>query len=417
SLGQVYRAKINGEEVAVKVNRPNIGKLIEADLSIVRNFMPFVKKLIGPARSYSTENIINEFGRVLKQEMNYKREAKYMEKIRENFEGNKKIKIPQVKWSHTTQKVLTMDYIPGTKIKESEEIKEMNVSPRKIADNIINAYLQMVIKDGAFQADPHPGNIAVTEKGEIVIYDFGMSGEITYEVKQKITRLYLALARKDTRGIIRSLIALGTLKPGVRIDVLEKIAQKEMKQLTEEREEWRAEEILQSAQQVMYKYPFRIPEHLAMLIRMAVIIEGECRKLDPKFNFIKSTKKYIKRKGIEREQVERKLKESMMDLEKNLYVATKTPQKIDNIADQLKRGEIDINAQIEDPDKIMQSIGTQIILGMLTSASLLFTALTIDKSPIIPVMGTTLTLTFLFGLILSFRERQKAAWEPRKPIE
>jgi len=417
SLGQVYRAKIDGEEVAVKVNRPNIDKLIEMDISIVNSFMPFAKKILGPARAYSTENIIKEFGKVLKQEMNYQREANYMEEIRENFKKSRKVKIPKVKHSHTTKKVLTMEYIPGTKIKEPEKIKKMNVSPKKVANTVVNAYLQMVIRNGVFQADPHPGNIAVTEDGSIVIYDFGMSGEITYTTKQKITRLYLALARKDTRGIIRSLIDLGTLKPGVRIDILEKIAQEQLKQLTEEREEWRAEEILQSAQQIMYEYPFRIPEHLALLIRMAVIIEGECKKLDPNFNFIRATKRYIRRKGIEKEQVERKFKENMIDLEKSLYVATKTPQKIDNLIDQIRRSELEINTQIDDPDELIKDLGAKVVLGMLTSASLIFTALTIDHSPMIAALGTTLTLTFLFGLILSFREREKAIWEPRRPIE
>lgn len=417
SLGQVYRAKVNGEEVAVKINRPNIDKLIEMDISIVNSFMPFAKKILGPARAYSTENIIKEFGKVLKQEMNYQREANYMEEIRENFKKNRKVKIPKVKHSHTTKKVLTMEYIPGTKIKEPEKIKKMNVSPKKVANTIVNAYLQMVIRNGVFQADPHPGNIAVTEDGSIVIYDFGMSGEITYTTKQKITRLYLALARKDTRDIIRSLIDLGTLKPGVRIDILEKIAQEQLKQLTEEREEWRAEEILQSAQQIMYEYPFRIPEHLALLIRMAVIIEGECKKLDPNFNFIRATKRYIRRKGIEKEQIERKFKENIIDLEKSLYVATKTPQKIDNLIDQIRRSELEINTQIDDPDELIKDVGTKIVLGMLTSASLIFTALTIDHSPMIAALGSTLTLTFLFGLILSFREREKAIWEPRRPIE
>ncbi len=417
SLGQVYRAKLNGEEVAVKINRPNVNELIEADIEIMKSFMPLVKKIVGSARAYSMGNIIDEFEKVLKQEMNYKREAGYMEEIRENFKNKRKIKIPEVKWSHTTKNILTMDHIPGTKIKNVEKIEEMNIDKKEIANTIINAYLKMVIRDGIFHADPHPGNIAVTKDGSIVLYDFGMSGEITPVTKQKITRLYLALARKDTRGIIRSLISLGTLKPGVRIDVLEKIAQKEIKQLTEKREEWRAEEILQSAQQVMYKYPFRIPEHLALLIRMAIIIEGECKKLDPEFNFIKATKKYIRRKGIEKEQVERKIKENIVDLEKSLDVATKTPQKLDNLIDQIRRNELEINAQIEDPEKVIKNTGTRIILGMLASASLLFTALTMNQEPQITAIGSTLTAIFLIGLLIASKEEKREIWEPKKPVK
>lgn len=415
SLGQVYKAKLNGSTVAVKVNRPNVEELIETDISIFKGFIPLLKKLAGPARAYSMKNIVEEFSKVIEQEMDYKREADYMDRIKENLEDIPYAKIPGVKWTHTTKDILTMDYIKGTKIKYPEKIKEKEVDTEEVAKRINQIYLTMVIRDGVFQADPHPGNIGVTDDGKIVIYDFGMAGEIGPETKQKVTKLYLALARKDPRGLIRALVDLGTLKPGVRINILERIAEKGLREL-EERKEWRAEEFLESIQSILYDYPFKIPAHLALLIRMSIIIEGECRNLQENFNFVDSAKEYIKHQGIEREQLERKVKEDLVNLEKSLDVATKTPQKIDNLLDQIRRNEIEINTQIEDPDQIIGRLASRLFLGLLASASLIFTGLVLNIEPVLAGSGIVLTFLFTLGFLLTFKERKRKPWEPRKPL-
>ncbi|WP_058366413.1 ABC1 kinase family protein, partial [Haloparvum sedimenti] len=213
SLGQVYRATYEGEEVAVKVRRPGIEPLVEADLRAIRWGLPLLKRFLGGGRAFSLENLADEFAETIREEMDYRRERRMLEEIGEDFAGDDRIRIPDSYPGASGPRVLTMEYVPGTKINRVDALREAGHDPTVLAEALQRAYLRMIIQEGVFHADPHPGNLAVDESGAIVFYDFGMSDTVDPFVQSKIVDFYVAVASKDTDAILDTLIELGTLSP------------------------------------------------------------------------------------------------------------------------------------------------------------------------------------------------------------
>ncbi|PSQ33214.1 hypothetical protein BRD09_01555, partial [Halobacteriales archaeon SW_10_68_16] len=186
SLGQVYFARVDGQPVAVKVRRPGVEELVEADLRVIRWSLPLLMYFVDEARSFSLETLADEFAKTIRQEMNYEREARMLAEIRENFAGSEGIRMPSVVETHSTGRVLTMEYVEGTKISDVEELDSRDLDRSELAERLQWAYLQMIIDDGVFHADPHPGNLAVQDDGTLVFYDFGMSGYVDPFVQDRI---------------------------------------------------------------------------------------------------------------------------------------------------------------------------------------------------------------------------------------
>ncbi|MEF8757547.1 MAG: AarF/ABC1/UbiB kinase family protein, partial [Halobacteriales archaeon] len=213
SLGQVYRASIDGEDVAVKIRRPGVETLVEADLRVVRWSLPILMRFVDEARAFSLENLADEFATVIRQEMDYEREARMLTEIRGNFADDEGIVVPEVVDSHSGPTVLTMKYVGGTKITDVEAIDEMGIDRSRVAERLTRAYFKMIIEDGVYHADPHPGNLVVQDDGTIVFYDFGMSGRVDEYIQERIVDFYVAVANRDTDAILDALVAIGTLSP------------------------------------------------------------------------------------------------------------------------------------------------------------------------------------------------------------
>jgi predicted unusual protein kinase regulating ubiquinone biosynthesis (AarF/ABC1/UbiB family) len=168
SLGQVYRAEYNGEQVAVKVRRPGIVSLVNADLRVIRWSLPLIVFFIGDARSFSLSNLAEEFAKTMREEMDYERERAMLAEIRANFEADNSIRIPRAHPDASSKAVLAMEYLPGTKINNVDELDAKGVDRTELAKKLQRIYLKMIIEDGTFHADPHPGNLAVAEDGTII---------------------------------------------------------------------------------------------------------------------------------------------------------------------------------------------------------------------------------------------------------
>jgi len=156
SLGQVYVAEVDGEQVAVKVRRPNIESLVEADLKVVGWSLPILMRFVGEARSFSLETIADEFEKTIREEMDYGREREMLVEIGENFAANDRIRVPNARAELSSDRVLTMEYVEGTKISEVEDLDELGLDRTDLARTLQETYLQMIVQDGVFHATPTP---------------------------------------------------------------------------------------------------------------------------------------------------------------------------------------------------------------------------------------------------------------------
>ena len=415
SLGQVHRARVDGQEVAVKIRRPNVKELVEADLRVINWSLPILMFFIGQARSFSLQNLSEEFAKTIREEMNYQREAAMLKDIKQNFADDETIRIPAVIDSRSGPKVLTMEYVPGTKINDIETLDDAGIDRTELATTLQRAYLKMIIDDGVFHADPHPGNLAVQDDGTIVFYDFGMSGQVDPFVQEKVVDFYIAVANQDIDSILDVLVELGTLSPdadrAVMADALE-LAIADAR--GEDIETYRVQEIVGQIEDSIYEFPFRLPKNLALVLRVATVVEGVCVTLDPDFDFITIATDYLSEEGYREETARRYLSDAGEELQDTTESLFRVPPKVESALDRIERENFHLRADIEDSDDLLDRLAKRLVLGILVATGTLSTALlyafaTVESAVIVVV--PTLLIGFL--LYRSFTKRRGIRASPQ----
>ncbi|WP_372479453.1 ABC1 kinase family protein [Halomicrobium sp. HM KBTZ05] len=376
SLGQVYRAEVDGDAVAVKIRRPGIEDLVEADLRAIRWSLPILMYFVGETRSFSLETLADEFSKTIREEMDYGREAEMLTEIRGNFADNDRIRIPGVVETHSTNRVLTMEYLPGTKINDVEELDELSVDRTQLAETLQRSYLQMIIDDGVFHADPHPGNLAVQSDGTLVFYDFGMSGRVDPFVQDRIVDFYAAVASQDIDAILDALIEMGTLSPEADRQVMGEVMELAIADARgEDLEQYRVQQIIQQVEDTIYEFPLRLPANLALVLRVATVVEGVCVTLDPDFDFITVATEYLREEGhiaAGAKQYARDRADEVRDAAESMV---RVPPKLESALDRIEREDLHVRADIEDSDGVLERMTRRLILGMILASGTLSTAL------------------------------------------
>jgi predicted unusual protein kinase regulating ubiquinone biosynthesis (AarF/ABC1/UbiB family) len=415
SLGQVYVAEHEGRQVAVKVRRPDVEALVEADLRVITFSLPLLLRFVGEAQAFSLETLAEEFATVIRQEMDYGREARMLREIKENLSEEPRIRIPEVVDERSTGRVLTMEYVPGTKINRIEEIEAMDVDRTALAETLQRVYLQMIIDDGVFHADPHPGNLAVQDDGTIVFYDFGMSGRVDPFVQEKIIDFYAGVANQDIDAILDSLVEMGTLSPeadrGVMSDVMElAIADARGEQI----EQYRVQQIVSQVEDTIYEFPLRLPPNLALVLRVATVVEGVCVTLDPNFDFIAVATDYLGDQGYLEEGIRQFIEDRADEATEAVRSTVRTPPKLERVLDGLDRGNVTVKAEIRDPEEVFGRLAKRLVLGLFLTAGTLSTALLYTTSSLeATAVAGVLTATAAVLLYLSFRERSGIRAQPQ----
>lgn len=303
SLGQVYRARLHtGEEVAVKVQRPNLEATIKGDLIILKKVANFAERFPQLNENADWTGMLREFDQTVHEEMDYSAEGRNAERFRENFKNWNNIHVPRIYWNATTSKVLTMEFIHGTKVTDLEAQRKMNISPSKVNRLLIKTYLKQLLEDGFFHADPHPGNLLVMADGRLAFFDFGMVGRITPELQAKMIDAFFHVVDKDPSGIAQDLIDLDFLKPGTPHSVVKPVVEKMFEfHFNLKLKDVNFKELTYDLADVMYDYPFRLPSNFTYIMRALMTLEGIGIITDPEFNFFETAKPYAKEFMLRRE--------------------------------------------------------------------------------------------------------------------
>jgi predicted unusual protein kinase regulating ubiquinone biosynthesis (AarF/ABC1/UbiB family) len=304
SLGQVYRARLHtGEEVAVKVQRPNLPEIINFDIAVLRRIVAYVNRFIPEAsRNADWEGMLKEFAETVFEEMDYVQEGKNADRFRENFKTWRAIHVPRIHWSHTTTRVITMEFIRGTKVTDLEALRAKRFSPLKVNRLLVRTYLKQLLEDGFFHADPHPGNLLVTDGGRLAFFDFGMTGRITPRLQAMMINAFFHVVERDIHGLSQDLIDLNFLKSGVDPETVRPVVEGLFQHyLNLKLGEVNFKELTYDLAEVMYEYPFRLPANFTYVIRALMTLEGIGIVTDPEFSFFDTAKPYAKEFMLKRE--------------------------------------------------------------------------------------------------------------------
>jgi predicted unusual protein kinase regulating ubiquinone biosynthesis (AarF/ABC1/UbiB family) len=406
SLGQVYRAEVDGEPVAVKVRRPGVETLVEADLRVIRWTLPLIRRFVGEARSFSLETLADEFARTIRQEMDYRREGRMLREIRDNFRDDPAIRMPGVVDSHSTGRVLTMEYIPGTKITDVEALDAAGIDRTALAERLQRAYLKMIIEDGVFHADPHPGNLAVQDDGTLVFYDFGMSGHVDSFVQEKILDFYTAVARQDIDAILDALIEMGTLSPEADREVMGDVMELAIADARgQDIEHYRVQQIVAQVEDTIYEFPLRLPSNLALVLRVATVVEGVCVTLDPDFDFISVATDYLRDEDYLAQGARDFVRDRAEEVRDAGESLVRVPPKLEATLDTIEHDNLTVRADIEDSDDLLKTLANRLVFGMAFASGVLSTTVLYAVASVeAAAVAGAFSLLALFALWRSFRE-------------
>ncbi|HEU0176531.1 MAG TPA: AarF/ABC1/UbiB kinase family protein [Blastocatellia bacterium] len=303
SLGQVYRARLHsGETVAVKVQRPRLEDIINFDLAVLRGIARFMGRFPKLVRGVDWEGTLNEFAATIFEEMDYVQEGHNAETFRDHFKGWREVYVPVIHWSHVSPRVLTMEFIEGTKVLDIQTLTERGVNPPGVVKLIARTYLKQLLEDGFFHADPHPGNLRVMNDGRLAFFDFGMVGRITPRMQSLMIDAFFHIVERDVKGLTQDMINLNFLSETVNRDSITLVVEKLFSDyLNLKLGEVRFRELTYELADVVYEYPFRIPANFTYVMRAIMTLEGIGLTLDPNFSFFDVAKPYAKEFMLKRE--------------------------------------------------------------------------------------------------------------------
>jgi predicted unusual protein kinase regulating ubiquinone biosynthesis (AarF/ABC1/UbiB family) len=415
SLGQVYTAELDGQRVAVKIRRPGVETLVEADLRVVKWSLPILMYFVDEARSFSLETLADEFEKTIREEMDYERERAMLVEIRENFADNDRIQIPSALPELSSRRVLTMEYVGGTKISDLEDLDELGLDRTELATTLQRTYLQMIVQDGVFHADPHPGNLAVRNDGTVIFYDFGMSGRVDPFIQEKIVEFYMAVARQDTDAILDTLIEMGTLSPEADREVMANVMELAIADARgEDIEQYRIQQIMQQVEDTIYEFPLRLPSNLALVLRVATVVEGVCVTLDPDFDFISVATSYLREQGYIEQGVRDFAEDRVTEVRDAATSSVRIPPKLESTLDRMQRNDLRVKAEIEEDNEYFRRLARRVILGMIFAAGIVSsTLLFIFESQAVVLAAAVPTVLVGLFLYRSFRKQRGIQARPK----
>ena len=302
SLGQVYLAKYEEKDVVVKISRPHIEQTIGQNIYILKKLLPFATRFIDENLRFSAEGMLSQFIETVHEEMDYRIEARNLIEIKNNLKEDRSVIIPKVYLDRTSRHVITLEYLPGTKVTDIRTLDEYNIDRAKLVYRIHRLFFKMLLRHSIFHADPHPGNISVSSNGTIILYDFGMVGRLDDETRRRLVRLYLGLVDKDPVRTTDVLIELGTLEPSVDRRLVEKGLELSIQSLHGKKVDRMEVKALQDlANKTLSRFPFRLPKSLALYMRMASILEGIYHYHGVKFQFVRVLVSLLEEEGLIKE--------------------------------------------------------------------------------------------------------------------
>lgn len=299
SIGQVYRGSISGQQIVVKVKRPGIEKIVAKDLQVLKKVLPIALRFVDPNLRYSAKAMLSQFIETIYEEMDYTNELQNLKQIKHDMASSSKVIVPSVYDDYSSKNVLTMEYLPGIKVTDVKALNEKGIDREQLVIDVHKVFFTMLLKHSTFHADPHPGNISVTDDGKLILYDYGMVGRINNETRFKLIRLYLALVEKNPPRVVNAMIDLSMLTPGYNREVIEKGIELSIRAMHGNKpDEMEVQSLMELANQTMSKFPFVLPKNLALYMRMASIIEGIYKTHNIDFKFVEVLKNILQEENL-----------------------------------------------------------------------------------------------------------------------
>jgi len=414
SLGQVHRAALrDGRRVAVKVQRPDIDKIVATDLEVVEEIAQFLTKRTGAANNYDLVGMVDEFRRALEAEMDYLQEANNLRLLGKNLEEFKVIVVPQPIDGYTSKRVLTMDYVSGTKVTKISPVVGLELERDVLADLLVRAYLKQIVIDGVFHADPHPGNVFVTDDGFLALIDLGMIGRISPQMQDRLLKLLLAISEGRGEEAADVAVTLGEKLPEFNEATFKRDISTLVGRIGHQSiADFQIGRVFLELSALINNNAMRAPADLTLLGKTLLHLDEVARALDPTLDVNEA----IRRNGVD--LMSRRMRKVVTSgsviasvLEAKEF-ATKLPGRVNRVLDALAASELKMKVEVIDDGAIidgLQKVANRITPGLILAAMIISAAMVMRIDTTFRIMGypgfamILFTLAFVGAAYLAFQ--------------
>jgi len=356
SISQVHYAVLkSGKKVAVKVQRPGIERVISNDLNILRDLAHFVDNHTKFGKIYDFSSMVDEFDRTLKNELDFTKEGENADTFRDNFAKDRGVKVPEINWTYTSRRVLTMEFIEGMGIDDQEALDKAGIDKKETAKRIAESVCNQILRDGFFHADPHPGNIKILMDGTIVFLDLGMVGRISDTRRKTISKLFVAVANKDTRRVARAVMELDAMYDKRNVKKFEQDVDLMLdKYLAMPWSKINVGEVFYEVFNIAFLNGIKLPREFTMLAKSFATLQSILEQLAPELNTIEVAKPIAKKLVLQSYSV--KNIRSTISRNASAYkdLLSELPFYIQNLLEKADDGELTLQLKIKDIENIQK---------------------------------------------------------------
>src|SRR5436190_129263 len=380
SIGQVHRAVLpNGRRVVVKVQRPNAPRQIESDIQLMIQAARLAKERVRALDFIDTRQIVDEFARSIRQELDYRSEARNAETFHRNFAGHPHVVVPRVYWSYTRPRVLTLEYIEGTQLADLELDQWTLEARRRLAYVMTEAWMTMIFRHGFFHGDPHPANILVLSPERIGLVDFGLTGKLTDDDMSRLTRLFIDAANENIEALPRRLAELGVKYPKEREEeFVAALRELYYRYYGASLQEIDPVEVIREAFQLIYSMNLRLPTRFLLLDKAIATLGSVGVDLYPEFNVFEVARPYARGLMMERFTPQRMANRARKESLRLGAMALELPYQIHDVLEEFRDGQIEIgfvHKGLEDLMNRMDVVFNRLVIAMVVAGGLIGSSL------------------------------------------
>ncbi len=407
SLGQVHFATLaGGQEVAVKVFRPGVDKLIEIDLDILLELAAQAEKRTDWGAYYDVLSLAQEFADTLRTEQNYEQEGHNMDRYRQLFAGEGYVRVPKVYWETTTRRVLTMERIEGVKITNVAALEAAGLDTELIARRNIHILLQAVLHEGFFHADPHAGNFMVLPGETIAMMDFGIMGHLDPVERLGLVQLFVGLFRQETDRVVEAMSDLGIATSAAdKRNLARDLDRLRLRYYGLELEKIRARSFVEDLMGLAFDNRLKMPSNLVLVFKTIAMLEGISLQLDPDINVFEEVEPYVRDALLELQSPVTRLRELMAQMQESAEAMMLLPKQLQRMLEQMEAGESNLSLTLRGLDRPtgrITSAANRLALAILAAALIIGPALIIPHvNQIWPQWQTGALALILGGFVLS----------------
>lgn len=349
SIGQVHRAKLKtGEEVVVKVQRPDVKDQIEQDLSIIKEGVRRMDRYLKKQGVMNGEEVVRVFERAISKELDYRNEARNIERFRTTYRHRTDFYVPKPYREYSTDKVLIMEFIKGCKITDVKQLREWGISPARIVEKGMDIYLSQIFEFGYFHGDPHPGNVLVNEEGKIILLDFGMVGQLMKKDKYAFAGIFVAMSKHDAREMavqMRKLAVEDNITDMRQFvydlnDMIEDYAYLDVGESS-------IQDVIERLQKIMYEYHITVPGAVFLIFRAFAILEGIGKKMHPNFKTYEFMRPYGQRLLAEQLKPENLAHEASQRFSNMSAFMNSFPVEVRGILQKISKGKLHSEVELQ----------------------------------------------------------------------